>query len=229
MKNYVVIGLGNFGINMAKTLMENDCEVLGIDIEKEHVQKAVDIVSHAIIGDATNKNVLRSLEVKDFDGAVVSIGQEMGASILISLYLKEIGIKRIVVRAISEDHVKILEKLGVTDIVFPEKDMAIKLGKLLSMKNTLDYLPLSDEYAILEISPPKNFIGKKLKELQITTRYGCQVLGIKFPEINNDIDEDLEKKFVTKMAPSGEDLIPEGSVLIVIGKQEDIEKLQRAR
>src|SRR4030042_4825657 len=108
MKKFIVIGLGNFGLNLSQTLIENGCEVLGIDANKTMVHRAKDMITHAITGDATDKSVLTSLPIKDFDGAVVSIGQELAASILISLYLKEIGIKRIIVRAISEDHEKIL-------------------------------------------------------------------------------------------------------------------------
>ncbi len=226
MQNFVVIGLGNFGLNVAMTLMENDCEVLGIDKDKANVQRAMENLSHAIIGDASDRAVLRALEVKDFDGAVVSIGQELTASILISLYLKELGIKRIVVRAISEDHVKVLEKLGVSDIIFPEKDMAVRLGKLLSMKNTFDYLALDDEYVILEVTTPKPFIGKTLRGLQIMSRYNCQILGVKYPDPGaNVIGKDEPHK--TRMAPAADDIIPDNSILIVLGKQEDIEKLQQ--
>ena len=229
MKNYVVIGLGNFGMNIAKTLVEHDCEVLGIDSEKENVQKAMDFITHAIVGDASNRSVLRALAVKDFDAAIVSIGQEMGASILISMYLKELEIPKIIVRAISEDHEKILEQLGVDDIIFPEKDMAIKLGKILSMKNTLDYLPLSEDYLIMEIEAPKSFIGKTLMELQITKKYNCQVLGIKYPETKENGAHVSDSAYNTKMAPSGEDSVPEKSILIVIGKNTDIEGLQKVK
>ncbi len=230
MKKFLVIGLGNFGMSVSKSLMESNCEVLGIDVDKDNVQKARDILTHAIVGDASNRSVLMSLPIKDFDGAIVSIGQEMGSSILISLYLKEIGIENIVVRAISEDHVKVLELLGITEIVFPERDIAHRIGKKLSMKNALDYLPLSEDYAILEVTPPHSFTGKKLKELAISAKFGCQVLGIRFPGKGAGTPgKKTGNGYITKMAPSGNDEILENSVMIVLGKQEDIDKLQKAK
>ena len=225
MKKFVVIGLGNFGMNISRVLMENNCEVLGIDTEKNTVQKARDITTHAVLGDAADRSVLESLSIADYDGAVVSIGQEMGPSILIALYLKEIGVGRIIVRAISEDHEKILQMLGVTDIIFPERDTAIKIGMTLSMKNALDYLPLTKEYSILDVTPPKHFIGRTLKDLQISSRYRCQVIGIKYnasPEYSQKQGET-----VTNIAPAADDIIPAHSVMIVLGKITDIRKLEQ--
>ncbi|MBN1532521.1 MAG: TrkA family potassium uptake protein [Spirochaetes bacterium] len=229
MKKFLVIGLGNFGMSVAKSLMEGNCEVLGIDMEKENVQRAKDFLSHAIVGDASNRSVLSSLPIRDFDGGIVSIGQEMGPSILISLYLKEMGIENIIVRAISDDHVKVLELLGISEIVFPERDIARRLGKKLSMKNALDYLPLTEEYAILEVNPPHSFINKTLRDLAISAKYGCQVLGIRYPAVPGVKTKRTGNGYITKMAPSGNDVIQENSVMIVLGKQEDIERLQRLR
>ena len=227
MKKYFVIGLGNFGFNIARSLEENGCEVLGMDVNKDLVQRAKDSVSHAIIGDASDREVLESLAISDFDGSIISIGQDMAASILIALYLKEIGIKKIIVRAISEDHGKILSLIGVDTVVFPERDMAIRLANKLALKNAMDYLPITDEYGILEVIPPKTFINKSLKDLKLSTRYGCQVIGLKyFPNGNyNDISE---KNVQIKIAPTADDVILENSVMIVIGKVEDIEHLQNA-
>jgi trk system potassium uptake protein TrkA len=225
MMRCIVIGLGNFGLNIAKTMTENGAEVLGIDADKESVQRAKDFVAHAVIGDASNRAVLASLSLADFDAAVVSIGQEMAASILISLYLKEIGIPRIVVRAVSEDHEKILDMIGASDIIFPEKDMAIRVGMMLSMKNTLDFLPLSRGYAIMEVNAPKSFAGKTLKELAVSSRFGCYIIGIRFHAKGVNIigsDNVME----TKMAPPADEIIPEGSVLIVLGKVSDIDTIQ---
>ena len=216
MKKFVVIGLGNFGLNLSRTLMENGCEVLGIDSDRETVQRAKDTVTHAVIGNATNRSVLESLPIKDFDGAVVSIGQELAASILISLYLKEIGIKRIVVRAISEDHEKILRMQGVSDIIFPERDMAMRFGTILARRNVIDYLPLTGDYVIMDVTPPKSFIGKSIRQLQIGSRFSCQILGIRYTG-----DEG------TKIAPLADTVIPADSVMIMLGRESDIDKIQR--
>lgn len=229
MKKFIVIGLGNFGMSLAGTLEDNGCEVLGIDIDRVLVQKAKDSISQAVIGDATNKSVLESLPIKDFDGAVVSIGQELASSILISLYLKEIGIKQIIVRAISEDHAKILKMQGVSDIVFPERDMAIRMGKLLSMKNVLDYLPLTGEYAIMDVTPPESFVGRTIRSLQIGAKFSCQILGIKYSQADSPLMDSSQKdNGSTKIAPLADDIIPEGSVLIVLGRQSDIQRLQKS-
>lgn len=225
MKKYIVIGLGNFGINLAKSLIKNNCEVLGIDVSKQVVDMAKDFLSHAIIGDASNREVLESIVTSDYDGAIVSIGQKMEQNILISLYLKELGIQRIVSRAISSDHVKILNKLGITDIIFPEKDEALRLGNRLTLKNALDYLPMGEDFGIIEVSPPESFIGKTLKELQLPSRFNCQVIGIKYNSSGSsdslyDMDSDV------KIVLSGNDKIEKGSLMIIIGKYNDIEQIQ---
>lgn len=229
MKKFLVVGLGNFGMNVAKSLMDSNCEVLAIDMDKDNVQRAKDIVSHALVGDASNRSVVMSLPIKDFDGAIISIGQEMGPSILISLYLQEMGMRHITVRAISEDHVKVLELLGITEIVFPERDIALRLGKKLSMKNALDYLPLTEDYVILEVTPPQSFREKMLKELNIGNQYGCQVLGIRYPATHGKKRQKAGNGYVTKMAPSGNDVIHSDSVMIVLGKLVDVERLQRLK
>ncbi len=223
MKKFIVIGLGNFGLNLAKTLIENGCEVLGIDSDRDTVQRAKDILTHAVIGNATNKSVLHSLPIKDFDGAIVSIGQELTASILISLYLKEMGISRIVVRAISEDHEKILKMQGVSDILFPERDMAMRFGTILARKNVIDYLPLTGDYVIMDVSPPPGFINKSIRQLMIGSRFSCQILGIRYGAEAGGKSAEGE----IKIAPSADDIILPGSVMIMLGRESDIDRIQK--
>lgn len=224
MKKYMVIGLGNFGMNIAKSLVDNNCEVLGIDTDKETVDKAKVFLTHAIIGNPASKPVLESLGIHEYDGVILSIGQEMISSILIALYLKELKANKLIVRAISEDHEKILNKLGVDDVIFPEKEMAIRIGKTLSMKNALDYIPMTDEYSIMEVVPPASFNGKSLRELNIGAKYRCQILGIKHYETNRDTGEKIQK---TVIAPSADEIIDENQILIVIGKTSAIERMER--
>jgi len=226
MKKFVTIGLGNFGLNLAKSLVDNGCEVLGIDTSSETVHTAKDMISHAIIADATNKEVLSSLSLSDFDGAIVSIGQDMAPSILIALYLKEIGMEKIIVRAISEDHGKILEKIGVSEIIFPERDMAVRLADRLSLKNALDYLPISEDYGIVEVNPPVSFLEKTLAELQIPNRFDCQVVGIKDYPNGQKTSGLREPEMTVKIAPSASQKITKKSIMIIIGKYSDIEKIQ---
>ena len=226
MKKLLVIGLGNFGLNLARVLTENGCEVLGIDSGRDPVDRAKDFVDHAIIADATSREVLSSLPLKDFEAAIVSTGQEMAKSILISFYLKEMGFKNIISRAISDDHGEILKKIGVSSIVFPEKDMAVRIANRLSLKNALDYLPLGEDYGISEVRPPSSFHGKSLKDLQITNRFNCQVVAIR---LNPDAEpgetfSDSEKNFL--VAPRAESIVSPDSTLVLIGKNRDIEKIQ---
>ncbi len=226
MKKFITIGLGNFGFNISKVLVENGCEVLGVDTSSETVEHAKDFITHAIIADATNKDVIDSLSLQDYDAAIVSIGQDMARSILISLYLIENKIPKIIVRGISEDHGKILKLIGVSDVIFPEQDMAVRLANKLSLKNAVDYLPIGEDYSIVEVIPPKSFLGKTLKELQIATKFNCQVIGLKtIVDLGDSIDI-TDKKGTMKIAPTANDMITEDSVLIIIGKDKDIESIQ---
>ncbi len=225
MKKFVVIGLGNFGLTLARSLIENGCEVLGIDQSRETVNEAKEFLTHVIIGDASKREVLEALSLKDFDGALVSIGQKMEPSILISLYLKEIGLTRIIVRAITDDHGKILSQIGVSDVIFPERDMAFRLARTLAMKNVVDYLPLGEVYGIIEIVPPKKFLGKSLKELRIPNTYNCQVIGLKYFS-GEQLPLFDERNTTVKMAPSADDIINESMMMIMIGKYDDLTKIQ---
>lgn len=227
MKKFMVIGLGNFGFNIARSLMSNKCEVLGVDSDKEAVDRAKDYITHAVTGNPANKSVLQSLGIREYDGIIVSIGQEMTSSILISLYLKEAGAGRIIVRAISEDHEKILRHLGIDDVVFPERDMAIRMGKMISMKNALDYLPMTEDYSIIEMHPPASFIGKNLRELNIAARFRCQILGMKYSEKSAIQGTYDDTHIRTIIAPPADEIIKENYTLIVLGKTTSLEKIQK--
>lgn len=223
MKKIVVFGLGNFGITIARTLVQNGAEVLGVDSNNDVVNSAKDYISFVVSGDVTQKEVLDLLQITDYDAAIVAIGQDMTSSILVSLFLKELKCRHIIARAISEDHAKILDKLGVDEVIFPERDIAVKLGNKILLKNALDYLPVTEEYGIVEVIPPNSFIDKTLAELKITSRFSCQVIGIKTLESNG-----AEDAYHTKMAPSAGDVVRVNSILIVLGKLSEIQKLQRA-
>ncbi len=229
MKKFAAIGLGNFGMNMARVLVENGCEVLGIDKSKTLVNQAKEFLTHVVVGDASNREVLETLSLTDFDGAIVSIGQDMAPSILITLYLKEIGVSNIVVRAISEDHGKILSMIGVNDIVFPEKEMAARLANRLSLKNAVDYLPLGEDYGILEVTPPSSFLGKNLKELEIRQRFNCHVIGIKSYITAIEAGHYPGKAENVIIAPSADEVITDKSVMIIVGRYQDIEKMRNIR
>ncbi|MBN1499010.1 MAG: TrkA family potassium uptake protein [Spirochaetes bacterium] len=226
MKRYMIIGLGNFGISLARKMELNGCEVLGIDISRELVEINKDVISQAIIGDSTNKDLIDSITPSDFDGAVICIGQDIASSTLTALYLKESGLKNIIVRAITADHGKILTKIGITDVIYPEIEIAEKLANKLSMKNVLDYLPLSEEHGILEVISPISFIGKNLKQLNLSSRFHCQIIAIKyFPEDNDT--HDLTEMISLILPPTAEDIIKKNSIMVIIGKLSDIKQIEK--
>jgi trk system potassium uptake protein TrkA len=208
-----VIGLGNFGYHVAKTLYEEGHEVIAVDADREHVQKIKDFTTVAMIGDAANKDFLASNGFAEVSAAVVSTGERSHIATLITLYLKELKVPRIVVKAISEDHGRILEKIGATDIIFPEKDMAIRTARSLSAPNIIEHIPLGDDFSITEIAPPRSFIGKSLVELDLRNRYQITVLGIR------DV---LTEEFTA--LPSAQRLIRDSDILVLAGRPEDVEE-----
>ena len=210
-----IIGLSSFGSYLCKYLSEYGSELLALDIDEEKVEKVKSFVKQGIIADATNKEVLEGLELNEFDHVVVSVGSAIDASILITLYLRELGVRSIVAKAESEDHAKILNMLGASEIVFPEKDMAQRFSHMLVHQGYLDYFYLGDEYSIVEIAPPNEWLGKTLKELDIRKNYHIQVIMIK--EIIPDR---------VTIIPSGDHVIKDSDVLVLIGKEEDLQKIR---
>lgn len=215
MKRFAVIGLGTFGFHVAKTLYQEGHDVLGIDKNKEKVQKAKEFVSQALMIDATNKENLKTLDLGKMDAVIVSTGELISYSILITLYLKELGVENILVKAVNEDHGNVLEKIGASDTIFPERDTAIKLAQNLSTPNILDYLPLAEDYAIVEWAPIKEVTGKSLAQAKLRTNYHIQVMAVR---------EVLPGR--TIFAPSADFVIKDSDILIILGRQKDIEKLK---
>ena len=215
MGKFAVIGLGNFGFNVAKTLHENGHEVVGIDRNKERAQRLQRYSSQTIIADATDKSILETVGFKDMDAVVVSLGDDLSSSILVTLFLRDTGVKNIIVKIMSEDHGRALEKIGATEIVFPERDTAVKLAKSLSSPNILDYLPLSPEYSIMEVAPPKEFIGKSLAQLHLRSKFNVSVIAVK----------ELIPDRMT-INPTADFVVKDSDILIVLGKRKDIEKLK---
>ncbi|MBI3814633.1 MAG: TrkA family potassium uptake protein [Nitrospinae bacterium] len=218
MRRFVVIGLGMFGFYVAKTLYEKGHEVTAIDKNKEIVQKIKEFSTQAVVADATDKDTLTALGVQDADVAVIGLGTSLDASVLVTLYLKEMGVKEIVAKAITEDHGKILRTIGATEIIFPEKDIAIKVSRSISSPNLLDYLPLAEGYSIVEIAPSNDFIGKSIRDLQLRNRYTVQIIAVKelIPERINFI-------------PSPDFIIKDSDSLIIMGKNEDLEKIEKEK
>jgi len=201
---FAVIGLGSFGSNIAKTLYEKGNEVLAVDEDKEKIEEVKNFVTHAVHMDAADKENLQALGIKDMDVVIVSLGPEMEASILTVLYLTEIGTKRIVAKALTEDHAKILDSIGATEVIYPEKDMAIKTALKLSCPNVLEYLPLISGFGIQEIAPPEKFIGKSL----------IQVIAIK---------ELIPEK--TTFIPKADFVLKDSDILVIMGEEKQLGKI----
>ncbi len=216
MRLFVVIGIGNFGYYTAQHLYELGSEVMVIDSNKERIQSIKDQVSRAVVADATDREVLERLGVPDVDVAVVSVGDRLDTSILITLYLKEMGVKEVVVKAVTVDHGKILEKIGASSVIFPERDSGVRLANSLSSSNVIEHLPLSEGYSILEIAASAKLVGKTLKELRLRNRFGIQVIAIK--ELVPDR---------MHMPPDPDFVIKDSDILIVVGQDESLESLKK--
>jgi trk system potassium uptake protein TrkA len=215
MKQFLIIGLGNFGFYLATHLYRKGHDVMAIDKSPVRVQSIKDHVTQAVVADATDAATLKELSVKNVDTAVVGIGSVLGNSILAVLNLQELGIPHIVAKAISDPHKKVLEKLGVEDIIFPEKDSALSMAKKLDNPNLIDYLPFMEGYGIIELAVPGKFVGKSLKQINLTNRYGVLVVAIK----------GLEAEHI-RFAPQANDILNQEDILILLGSEKGLDSLK---
>ena len=214
MKTYIVIGLGRFGASVATRLYELGHEVLAIDENEENIQQIANHVTHAVVGDARDEEVLKALGVRNFDCAIVAIGGDLAASILITLTLKELGVPAVICKASNEAYKKALEKIGADRVVIPEREMAVKLAQSLVSSNILDFIELSSDYGIAEVAAPKGWVGKSIRELNVRARYDITILSFK-----------LHDKL--KVLPNADDIIEENTALIVLGSNEQIARMQK--
>lgn len=217
MKQICIIGLGQFGSHLAKTLARMDCDVLAIDMSDAQVSRIRDDVQQAVILDARSFEALKSVVNKDTDEAVVSLGEHLEASILATLHLKEIGVRRIHAKASSKDHAAILKAVGATHVIFPEQETAERMAHRIVNPDLLDYLPLSREYRVVEIEVPPAFAGKTLTELHLRKAYHVMVLAIKR-------SEGMEPEFM----PAAETKLQARNTLVLMGKEDDIEAFNKA-
>ena len=217
MKTFVVIGLGRFGSAVASELCTLGHEVLAIDESEEHVQHIADQVTHAATGDARDPAVLKALGVGNYDCAVVAVGDDIGSSTLITLNLKELGIKKVVCKAQSHVHRRVLEKIGADRVIFPEYEMAIKVAQGLSSSNVLNFIELSDTYGILELEIPRGWVGQTLADLNVRARHKVNVIAVR-----QSGDGDMI------VAPGGEDVFRSRDVAIVVGRDENINAMHES-
>ena len=215
MKSFVVIGLGRFGRSVARSLTELNYEVLAIDEDEELVQSIAGTVTHAVTGDCTDENVLKSLGIRNFDVAIVAIGQDMSTSIMVTLLLKELGVKYILAKAQNDLHSKVLERLGADRVVFPERDMGVRIAYSLTSTTILDYIELSLEHSIMEIVVPRNWGGKTIMELNIRQKYNVTIAAVKEKQGNK-----------INVSPSADLVLKDDDILLVIGETTNLTKLK---
>ena len=214
MRSFLVIGLGRFGAAVARELSALGQEVLALDVDAENVQHIADEVTQAIQGDAQDEAVLRSVGARNFDCCVVAVGADMEASILITMMLKEMGAKKISAKAMTPIHARVLERVGADRVVLPEIDMGQRLAQRLVRTNVVDYIGVSDEFSIVEIHPPKSWVGHSLGQLGVRARHKINVLAIRHGA-GGQVD----------VNPQPDKVIGADDLLIVIGTNKQVDSV----
>ena len=214
MKSYIVIGLGRFGSQVARELCRLGCEVLAMDISSELVAQVSNDVTHAVVGDGQDKEVLRALGAREVDCGIIAIGDDLAASVLVTMNLKELGISQIICKAHDETRRRVLEKLGADRVVIPEQEQAARLARSLSSHNVLDYIELSEEYGIIEIPSPAGWKGKSLKELNVRAKLGVNILAIRRGGRIN-------------VSPGADFTFEEKDIVVVLGDSAALKKVQK--
>jgi trk system potassium uptake protein TrkA len=215
LNQFIIIGLGRFGSSLGRELIQLGYEVLGVDRDEEKVQELSSVLTHTVVADATEEEVLRSIGARNFDCGVVAIGDDIQASILATILLKDLGVKKVVAKAVSDLHGRVLERVGVDRIIYPERDMGIRVAHQLVSPNLLDYIELSKKYTIAELAVPHCLSGKSLDDVNPRGRFGCSIVAINKP-----------KGII--IAPVAKDVLSEDDVMVVIGTNEQIEQFQES-
>lgn len=214
MKSYIVIGLGRFGSEVSRKLCEFGCEVLAMDTNSELVQQFSNEVTHAVVGDARDKEVLRALGAREFDCAIVAIGDSLADSVLATMNLKELGVPYVVCKAHDETHRQVLKKLGADRVMIPEQENASRLARSLSSPNVLDYIELSEDYGIIEVPAPDRWLEKSLQELNVRAKLGVNILAVK-------------RAGGITVSPAAQFRISVGDILVVLGDTAALDAMQR--
>jgi len=226
MRQCVVVGLGTFGASVAEALVEKGCEVLAIDEDEEKVKEISETVTQAVQADARDEKTLRSLGVDKMDIAIIATGENMEASILVTLLMKELGVKTIVAKAVSPSHGTVLRKVGATRIVFPERDTGVRLAESLATPSILEHIALSPEYSIMEVHAPKSFIGRSLRDMDVRAKHGVNIIAIKrkLPYLTDTGESDFKEQIL--ITPEADEEVADGDILVVLGPNEKISNLR---
>lgn len=211
-KEFVVFGLGRFGKSVATTLAESGCEVLVVDENEDKIQEMADIVTYAVKADVCDAEMMESLGISNFDGAVVAIGEDLEASVMVTILAKELGIPYVLAKAQTEIHAKVLKKVGADQVVFPEKETGIRIANNLLMGNFFNAIELSATTSMMEIDLPNAWAGQSLAQLNLRAKYKVNVIGIKEHDVLN-------------INPDADQVLNKNDVLVVIGKNETLNKL----
>ncbi|CAM3426730.1 potassium channel family protein [Marinicrinis lubricantis] len=212
---FAVIGLGRFGSSLAKELIAQGYEVMGIDKNEEIADDMSDELTFTAAADTTDEEVLKELGIRNSDCVIIAIGNDIQASIMTAILLKDFGVKKVVAKALSELHGRVLEKIGVDRVIYPERDMAIRLAHQLVQPNILDFIELSNKYTIAELSAPQKISGKTLGKLDTRAKYGCSVVA-------------LHKQEEILIAPSANDVVDKDDIMVLIGTKQQIERFEDA-
>jgi len=216
MKQFVVIGLGNFGFTVATRLSQIGHQVLAADTNATRIEHIKDLVTQAVVIDAKDKNALAEVVTGAIDAAIVGLGDSVEASLLCVLYLKELGVRRIIAKASSDDHGRILESIGTSEVIYPERDAALRLAeKLNAPTSVIDYIELSPDYSIIDVATPDDFVGKTLKQLQLPKKHGVLVIAVRSVLKGSEI----------QLLPPADYKFEPDSIVTVIGRYADLNKL----
>jgi len=213
MKQLAIIGLGRFGSSVALTLAKMGYDVLAVDTNEEKVNDIMGKVTQAVKVDAMDEQALKALGIRNFDVVIVAIGQDIQSNILVTVMLKDMGVKKVVAKAVTELHGKVLERIGADNVIFPERDMGVRVAHALVSKNILDQINLSPDYSIVELIAPEEFAGKTLVEADVRMKHGVTVLAIRR---GNDVI----------ISPGAKQVIESGDILVVVGREEKLRELE---
>ncbi len=214
-QQFAVIGLGRFGMSVARTLSELGQEVFAIDVDEDKVQRIAPVVTHAVVADVTDIEAMRSIGIRNVDVAVITVGSEVKASMVGTMVLRELGVRTIVAKANDDLHGKVLEKLGADRVVYPERDGGSRLARVLTSTNLIEQIDLDPDYSIVEMTVPPSLAGRSLAELSVRARFGVYVMAIKSSD-------------VMTVAPGADDVIHEDDVLVVIGRNDRLQRFRKA-
>jgi len=216
LKQFVIFGLGRFGVSIATTLADAGYEVMVVDKSEEKIQEISPFVTHAVQADASDMDTLMSLGIRNFDVGIVAIGKDIQASIMITLLLKEIGISNVVAKASTEIHQRVLQKLGADRIILPEYEMGRRVAANLIAGNIIDYIQLSPDYSIMEVSILPEWSNSTIKDLNVRGKYGINIIAV---EHEGGINVSPEPGYV--LAPD--------DILVVVGNNKSLQELEAKR